>query len=115
MGSSKIEPALAEELRRMQAGDRATEAIPVVIEHIATLRAPEGMGREGLSELSREAHRAQQGLVNRLRELSVSDPIERAALANALFVSLTPAQIEAIAEHPDVRLIRWNRSVKVTT
>lgn len=115
MSSSKIEPALAEELRRIHAGDRAAEPIPVIIEHNAAVAPPDGMGREGLAELRRQVQQAQADVVHRLRELSVSGPIEHATLANALFVSLTPAQTDAIAEHPDVRLIRWNRSADVTT
>jgi hypothetical protein len=115
MSSSKIEPELAEELRRVHTGDRATDPIPVIIEHIAAVAPPDGIGREGLAELRHEVQRAQADVVDRLRELSVSGPIEQAALTNAMFVSLTPAQTEAIAEHPDVRLIRWNRSADVTT
>lgn len=106
-----IEPALAEELRRSPAG----AAIPVIIEHVRTVEAPSGTDPGGaLAALDRRTGLLQRGIVARLAELGVRDA-RRAALANALFATLTPAQIEAIAAHPDVRMVRGNRPEAVTT
>lgn len=107
---TSIEPALAEQLRRSPVG----AAIPVIIEHVSTVEAPPGTDPGGaLAAMDRRAEELQRGIVARLTELGVRD-MRRAALANGLFTTLRPAQIEAIAAHPDVRIVRWDRPADVT-
>jgi hypothetical protein len=112
---SRIEPALAEELRRARSQGRAGAALPVVVEHVSAVDAPSGTDRGGaLAAMDRRAAELQRGIVARLEELGVRSDMRRAALANALFVTLQPHQIEEIASHPDVRLVRWDRPADVT-
>lgn len=110
-----IEPALAEELRRSRSEGRDDAALPVVIEHVRSLEVPSGADTgSALEAMDRSAAELQGSIVSRLGELGVSAGVRRAALANALFVTLKPDQIEAIAAHPDVRIVRWDRPANVT-
>lgn len=112
MNEQKIEPRLEEEISRAAA---AESRIPVIIEFAQRVDAPLSEDREaGLERLERQIEAAQRPLVGRLRELGVAD-VRRSALANALSASLTPAQIAAASDHPDVRLIRLRREEQVTT
>ena len=104
----RIDPALADELRRARAEGRTDTAIPVAIEHRSPLVA-QGVD---LADLEARSAELQAALLGRLHDLGVHD-IKRTPLANALFAELTPAQIEAIAAHPDVRIVRLNRAVDV--
>jgi hypothetical protein len=114
MATEKIEPRLAREIDAAQAAG-ASRLIPVVIEHRqAATPAGDGDPRTRMEAMAVRARESQRGIVERLAELGASSGIERAVLANALSVPLTPEQIRAIASHPDVKLIRLGIEQQVT-
>jgi hypothetical protein len=85
-----------------------------VIEHVAAVSPPPGADpRAGLAALSETIAVLQRDIRERLEELGVRTDIRQAALVNALFVALEPDQVDAIAEHPDVRVVRWDRPADV--
>jgi hypothetical protein len=115
MAQEKIDPRLVEELERATAESRLDSPIPVIIEHVRAVSAGGGERGAGLAELEREVRESQRPMVERLRELGAGATVRQHTLANAVSAALTPAQIAAMAEHPDVRLIRLSREDQVTT
>ena len=115
MAEEKIEPALAEELERIDQAGSPTTRIPVIIEHVTVASSIGGDRAGGVAALEREAHKLQQPIVERLRELGAGAAIRQHVLANAVSAELTPVQIAEMAKHPDVRLIRLEREDHVTT
>ena len=114
MVDDKIELRLREELRRLEADADADRRLPVLIQHVAAL---EGTGESGpgLDALEHRATELHRELLARLRELGDVGEVRLLALANAVAVRLTPAQILAAAEHPDVKVVVWDRKDQVTT
>jgi hypothetical protein len=110
---TKLDPRLAEELDRIAREGRPDQPIPVIVEHVraATASGERGAGR---AALEREVMELQRPIVERLRELGAAATVRQHVLANAVSARLTPVQIAAIAEHPDVRLIRLVRDDQVT-
>jgi hypothetical protein len=115
MTPQKIDPRLADELDRVAREGRADQPIPVIIEHVKAATAPAGERGAGRAALEREVRELQRPMVERLRELGAAATVRQHVLANAVSARLTPAQIAAMAEHPDVRLIRLVREDQVTT
>ncbi|GAA4729711.1 S8 family peptidase [Phytohabitans rumicis] len=125
MSRDKFEPRLTEAIgaQRVRAearGARASEVdegetFEVTISHHERLGAPEGGGREGLEELRARAVRSQDPILERLREAAPGANLRQHVLANAVTVSLTPAQMERVAEIDEVELVRLARFDRVTT
>lgn len=116
MAEPKIDPRLAEELRRLELTGEQARTIPVIIEHAVGI-VP-GSDEDPVRELDRiqEAVRqSQQGIVARLSELGAGEGVEQATLANSLAARLTPPQIADIAGRSDVKIIRLDRADYVTT
>jgi hypothetical protein len=115
MTQAKIDPALAEELRRAAAQGLPDRPIPVIIEHVTPVPADSRERGGGRAALERRVRELQRPMVERLNELGAGGTVRQHVLANAVSARLTPAQIAALAEHPDVRLIRLIRDDQVTT
>ncbi len=115
MANEKIEPRLLEEIRRVETAGQPDRRIPVIIEHVRQISIEREEGRRMEYGALEERMRAeQQGIRKRLSELGVTNDVRQMALANALEVRLTPAQIKEMAGHSDVRLIILNREEQVT-
>ncbi len=115
MTQAKIDPMLAEELRRAAAEGLADRPIPVIIEHVTPVPASSGERGAGLAALERQVRELQRPMVERINELGAGATVRQHVIANAVSARLTPAQIAALAEHPDVRMIRLIRDDQVTT
>lgn len=113
MAAGRIDPELAREIRHLVETGDDERTVPVIIECAGEVEAGEG-GVAGLERMGRQLHTLQQHVLERLEQLG-ADMVERSALVNALFASLTPAQVTEIARHPDVRMVRLSRPEQVTT
>ena len=115
MPNHKIDPALAQELARLEANGLTDRPVPVIIEHVEAA-SPTGEGDPGtqLSELEQRVRELQSGILEQLRDLGVSDTTRQLSLANAVAADLTPTQIERISARPDVKRIHSARMEKVT-
>jgi hypothetical protein len=111
----KLDPRLAEEIRRVAQSGSPTRRIPVIIEHVKAASAIGGERGMGRAALEREVRELQGPIVERLRELGAGATIRQHVLANAVSAELTPEGIAEMAKHPDVRLIRLAREEPVTT
>jgi hypothetical protein len=112
----KLEPLLQKELARADELGDPERTIPVLIEHVTAAEIEPGRREEAgaqLDDLARRVRELQEGIVARLAELGAGE-VKQAALANALSAGLTPAQILAVAERDDVKLIRLDREEVVT-
>ena len=111
----RIDPELAGEIHRIEHGHDHGRTIAVVIECVGEVEAGGDDDRAaGLERMEQHLHTLQRRVRERLDQLGVSR-VEGSALVNALFASLTPAQINDIASHPDVRIVRLSRPEQVTT
>jgi hypothetical protein len=115
MPNDKIDPALAQELARLEANGLTDRPVPVIIEHVQPVSAS-GEGDPGtqLSELEQRVSELQSGIVDQLRDLGAGGTTRQLSLANALSAELTPSQVEKISAHPDVKRIHLARMEKVT-
>lgn len=113
MAAGRIDPELAREIRHLEETGDAERTVAVIIECVGEIEAGEG-GVAGLERMGRGLHTLQQRVLERLEQLGAG-VVERSALVNALFASLTPAQVVEIAHHPDVRMVRLSRPEQVTT
>lgn len=111
----KLEPLLQKELARADELGDPERTIPVLIEHVTAAEIEPGRREAGaqLDDLARRVRELQEGIVARLAELGAGE-VKQATLANALSAGLTPAQILAVAERDDVKLIRLDREEVVT-
>lgn len=107
--SSKIEPRLEEEIRRIRESSSIGAAIPVVLQ-LAPLRVAHG----GIAELEQQVRMAQAPLLDWLAKQGVSGATP-STLANAITAALTVEQIEAVAARPEIYRVVWNRPEAVTT
>ena len=116
MPDDKIDPSLAQELDRLAAKGQTDQRVPVIIEHVGPASVT-GEGDPGtqLSELEQRVRELQSGILKQLRDLRVGGHPRQLTLANAVVAELTPAQVEAISAHSDVKRIRLARMEKVTT
>jgi len=123
----KIEPRLSahidEERRRASSrGDARAKAeeplIDVIISHIETIQAPQGVTRKdrktALAELARLMRRSQKPMVDRIRALNPRGLVAAHDLTNAVSARLTPTQIEALAAMDEVQMIRLEKLELVT-
>jgi hypothetical protein len=115
MMEEKLEPRLAEEVRRAAEAGSPNRRIPVIIEHVRAASAAGGDRGTGRAALEREVRELQGPMVERLRELGAGATVRQHVLANAVSAELTPSGIAEMAKYPDVRLIRLAREDQVTT
>jgi len=115
MAEEKLDPRLADELKRVVQAGSPTRPIPVIIEHVKTASPADGERGAGLAALEREVSKLQRPMVERLRELGAGATIRQHILANAVSAEPTPTEIAEMAKRPDVRLIRLEREDQVTT
>ncbi len=116
MTDNKIDSALARELDRLAAGGLSDRPVPVIIEHIEPATATgEGDPSVRMSDLEERVRELQSGILERLRDLGVSEAPRQLTLANAVVTELTRNQVEEISAHPNVRRIHLSRQEKVTT
>lgn len=115
MTEAKIDPRLREEMERAEAAGDAARPISVVIAHAGTTSGAQEVSGLDYAALERRVQAAHRGLRARLAELGAAAEVRQITLANALEARLTPAQIRAIADHPDVGTIVLNREERVTT
>ena len=115
MPNHKIDPALAQELARLEANGLSDRPVPVIIEHVESA-SPTGEGDSGtqISELEQRVRELQRGMLDQLRDLGVGDTTRQLTLANGVAADLTPSQIEKISARPDVKRIHLARMEKVT-
>ena len=115
MPDDKIDPALAQELARLEANGLSDRPVRVIIEHVESA-SPTGEGDSGtqLSELEQRVRELQRGMLDQLRDLGVGDTTRQLTLANGVAADLTPSQIEEISARPDVKRIHLARMEKVT-
>jgi hypothetical protein len=115
MPNHKIDPALAQELARLEANGLTDRPVPVIIEHVESA-LPTGEGDSGtqLSELEQRVRELQRGIVDQLRDLGVSGTLRQLSLTNGVAAELTPGQIEVVSARPDVKRIHLARMEKVT-
>src|SRR5215210_9502063 len=106
MPNDKLDPALAQELARLEANGLTDRPVPVIIEHVESASAT-GEGEPGtqLAELEQRVRELQRGILEQLRDLGVSGTTRQLSLANAVSAELTPPQIERISARPDVKRI----------
>jgi hypothetical protein len=116
MPNDKIDPALAQELARLEANGLSDRPVPVIIEHVESA-SPTGEGDPGtqLSELEQRVRERQRGILEQLRDLGASGTPRQLTLANAVAAELTRSQVEEISTRPDVKRIHLARMEKVTT
>ncbi|NAZ85035.1 S8 family peptidase [Kineococcus indalonis] len=116
----KLEPRLLTlveqgRVRARSAGARAGETddgavrIPVIISHVEDVEAPQLQDGEdrgaALADLQRAVGQRQAPVVERLTRLRALG-VHPHALTNAVTAELTPAQLDAVAELDEVRLVR---------
>lgn len=105
MTNERIEARLQSEIERARSTGLDVR-IPVTIQ---LTPAGEGIGESrNLIEMERQVAGRQGGIIARLTELGVQD-IESSVLSNSISARLTTQQIQEIAQHPDVKLVVWNR------
>ena len=117
MATQKLEPRLTafieEQKIRATAARMAAAAvddvpIEVTISHHETVRAAEGAPEPArLDDLQARVRASQQPILDRLREMRATEPIAH-TLTNSVTTSLTPRQLEQIAELDEVDIIRHN-------
>jgi hypothetical protein len=105
--------------RAMAAGktahDLASERYQVTIELAQAIRPSKGQTRaETLRELERQTHTRQDEVTNLLTSMGVTD-FQALPLSNSIKTSLTIAQIDKIAEHPEVKIVRLVKPERVIT
>jgi serine protease AprX len=126
MSTEKFEPRLREAIdaEKVRAGARGLEAstidtttrFDVTISHHESVRPQEETGREsGLDELQALTRRRQQPIVDRIRELAPNTTVKQHSLVNAVTTSLTPSELERVAELDEVKLVQHERLDLVTT
>ena len=116
MPNDKIDPALAQELARLEANGLTDRPVPVIIEHVESASATgEGDSSTQLAELEQRVRELQSGILEQLRDLGVRDTPRQLTLANAFAAEFTRSQIEEISAHPDVKRIHLARMEKIIT
>jgi subtilisin family serine protease len=123
MSHPKLEPRLAqfienEKTRATATGRVAAQVddlpIPVTISHHEELRASADADRSAqLGALGARVQESQKPVLDRLKSLGVKAPKVH-ALTNAVTASMTPLQMEQIAELDEVKLIRLEALDTVT-
>jgi len=63
MAAEKLEPRLAEELKRVTQAGSLTQRIPVIIEHVKAAAPAGGERAAGLAALERQVHELQRPMV----------------------------------------------------
>jgi subtilisin family serine protease len=128
MPTDKLEPRLAtlidqEKVRADARGATAAavdeeESFEVTISHHESVLA-EGAAEEdrqaALEDLESRTQQSQQPIVERLRQVVGDEQIKPHRLTNAVTTSLTPVQMEQVAELDEVRIVRLEKLDKVTT
>lgn len=93
----------------------ALEEYQVTIELQQTLSPPKGMARaDAISHLEGQAQAHQSSIVNVLTSMGVAD-FKVLPLSNSIKTSLTTEQINEIAKHPDVKIVRLVKPERVIT
>ena len=128
MPTDKLEPRLAtlidqEKVRASARGETARavdeeERFEVTISHHESVLAEEAAEEDqqaALEDLERRTQQSQQPIVEQLRQVTGDAEIKSHSLTNAVTTSLTPAQMDQVAELDEVRMIRLEKLDKVTT
>jgi len=123
MANEKLEPRLASlisnsRLRAAARGIAAAEAeqepITVTISHAERFPAvEEEKSKYSFQALAEKVKKSQKGILSRLRELSVGEPVVH-TLTNAVTTTLAVPQLRQIAELDEVELIRLDALDAVT-
>jgi hypothetical protein len=93
----------------------AAEQYQVTIELKQILSPRKGKTRkETITDLEREAQAHRASVVNALTSMGVTN-FKALPLSNSLKTDLTMEQIDKIAKHPDVKIVRLVKPEKVTT
>lgn len=104
---AKIEGRTAEDL--------ALEQYEVTVELEQRLIPRKGKTRtETISDLKSQAQAHQASIVNALKSMGVAD-FQALPLSNSIKTSLTTEQIDKIAKHPEVKIVRLVEPEQVTT
>jgi hypothetical protein len=119
---SKMDERLVSEIQeRRQRGtaegktdqELGLERYEVTIELKHTLRPPKGKTRiEAIRDLEREAQAHQASIANVLISMGVTN-FQSLPLSSSIKTSLTLAQIDEIAKHPDVSIVRLIKPERV--
>jgi serine protease AprX len=130
MPTDKLEPRLLTliEQEKVRATDRGAtaaavdeeERFEVTISHHESVVAEEAEEEEearqaALEDLERRTQQSQQPIVEQLQQVVGDTEIKSHSLTNAVTTSLTPAQMEQVAELDEVSMIRLEKLDKVTT
>lgn len=107
---AKIEPRLQKEIDRLQSAGDVRVVIPVVIELQSSTELQPSRSR---GDLGSEFAEVEKKFREYLQGLGVSGEVAPLLLANSLQASLNLQQIAAVAGHPQVRRIVWNRTEQV--
>ncbi len=103
------------EVKEKTTQERASDRYQVTIEFEQALSPRKGKSRtEAISNLKAQAQAHQASVVNALASMGVTD-FETLPLSNSIKTSLTIGQIDEIAKHPDVKIVRLVKLEKVTT
>jgi hypothetical protein len=100
-----LEPRLERELARLEAAGEAGRLVQVVIEHARPAAEP---------ATAAQRYALLAPIMARLTALGARQ-FSALPLVTAVSAALTPGQIRAIAQHPDVRLIHLAEPEIVTT
>lgn len=114
MNLAKLEARLQVALKEAQA-QRRPGKLRVLIEHRERVNPDvKGTRRQTLQKLEEQVIKLQARIEKKLHDLGVREPLDRQILSNSLVVELTPAQISAITDLEDVRIVRLITEEQVT-